>query len=254
MVRAERRAMQTNVILAGVGGQGILSIAYCLCNAALKRGLNFKQAEVHGMAQRGGAVVSHLRISPETVYSDLVPAGEADLLLSVEPLECLRHSHYLSPAGVAVASSSPMLNIGDYPDLDGVLKRIAEFPRHVLLDTAYLSVAAGSARSANMVMLGAGGRELGFSIAELQDHVRVLFAGKSDRVVEANCRALKVGALGAQLYREQLGQGRSYAEALRVIGETAPAELVERAENEIPVEVAGQRTAASGSPAVSAED
>ena len=245
--------MQTNVILAGVGGQGILSIAYCLCNAALKRGLNFKQAEVHGMAQRGGAVVSHLRISPETVYSDLVPAGEADLLLSIEPLECLRYAHYLSPSGVAVASSSPMLNIGDYPDLDGVLKRIAEFPRHVLLDTAYLSVAAGSARSANMVMLGAGGRELGFSIAELQDHVRVLFAGKSERVVEANCRALKVGALGAQLYREQLGQGRSYAEALRIIGETAPAELVERAESEIPIEVAGQRTAASGSPAVSAE-
>ena len=244
--------MKTNVILAGVGGQGILSIAYCLCNAALKRGLNFKQAEVHGMAQRGGGVVSHLRISPETIYSDLVPAGEADLLLSVEPLECLRYAHYLSPAGALAASSSPMLNIGDYPDLDGVLKRITKFPRHLLLDTAYLSVAAGSARAANMVMLGAGGWKLGFSIAELERHVRVLFTGKPDRVAEANCRALKVGTLAARLYLEQLQRGRSWAEALCAIGQTPPAELVRRAETEIPAEDGVDPAGASGSPTVSA--
>ncbi|HUU86001.1 MAG TPA: indolepyruvate oxidoreductase subunit beta [Phycisphaerae bacterium] len=243
--------MKANVILAGVGGQGILSTAYCLCNAALKRGLNFKQAEVHGMAQRGGAVVSHLRISPDTIYSDLVSYGEADLLLSIEPLECLRYAQYLSAGGSMVTSCAPVLNIGDYPELDGVLKRVAEFREHILLDTTYLSAAAGSGRAANMVMLGAGGRALGFSIAELEGQVRTLFSGKSERVVEANCKALRVGALAARLYRERLEQGRSYAAALRAVGEIAPAELVRRAEQEIPSDAADGQPAGDRSPTVS---
>ena len=240
--------MRVNVILAGVGGQGTLSIAYCLCNAALKRGLNFKQAEVHGMAQRGGAVVSHLRISPETIHSDLVPAGEADLLLSIEPLESLRYRHYLSPKGAVVASSSSVLNIGDYPDKEGLLARIAEHPDHVLLDTTYLAAAAGSGRAANMVALGAGGWKLGLAIAELECHIKTLFSDKSQRVVEANCRALKVGTLAARLYIEHRNSGMSCTEALANIGATPPAELVERAQHEIPTD------AVADPPALSAEE
>ncbi|MHC4063363.1 MAG: indolepyruvate oxidoreductase subunit beta, partial [Planctomycetota bacterium] len=173
--------MTANVILTGVGGQGVLSIAHCLCNAARKRGLNFKQAEIHGMAQRGGAVISHLRVSSEAIYSDLVPRGSADVLLAVEPLEALRQAHYLSPRGVMVSSSSPVTNIADYPDLHGVLERIAAFEQHLLLDANYLATVAGSSRAANMAVLGAGGWKLGFGLEELEEQVRALFAGQSGR-------------------------------------------------------------------------
>jgi len=221
--------MKANVILAGVGGQGILSIAYCLCNAALKRGMNFKQAEVHGMAQRGGGVVSHLRISDQAIYSDLIPEGTADLLLSVEPLEVLRYAQYLSPGGAVVASVTPVTNIPDYPALDGIVERITRFPQHCLVDGNHLGTVAGSGRAANMVLLGAGGCRLGFSLAEFEPHVRALFHSKSQRVIDINCRALQLGALAAKLYSEHVEAGRTPQEALQAVGEIPPAELTERA-------------------------
>lgn len=228
--------MKANVILAGVGGQGVLSIAYCLCNAALKRGLNFKQSEVHGMAQRGGAVVSHLRISSDQIYSDLAPQGSADLVLSIEPLESLRYGQYLSPTGMVVASSSPVRNIPNYPDLDAVLEQIAAFEQHVLVDAKQLATVAGSGRAANMVVAGAGSWRLGFGIEELEEQVRTLFASKSKRIAEANCQALRLGGLAARLYLEQRGAGRSCGEALQAIAEIPPAELIERAgqDNAVP--------------------
>ncbi len=136
--------MKQDIILAGVGGQGILSIAYVIDNAALKAGLNFKQAEVHGMAQRGGAVQSHLRLSDEPVFSELIPRGAADLILSVEPLEALRYIDYLAPEGRIVTSRAPLVNIPDYPELDEVLAEIRSLGNAVIIDTEALAKEAGS--------------------------------------------------------------------------------------------------------------
>jgi indolepyruvate ferredoxin oxidoreductase beta subunit len=221
--------MTKDMILAGVGGQGVLSIAYCLCNAAVKRGLKFKQSEVHGMAQRGGAVVSHLRISPDPIYSDLVAAGSADLLLSIEPLESLRYVHLLASSGSVVTSSSPVVNIPDYPNVNEVLDKVAEFSEHVIVDSKHLATVAGSGRAANMVMLGAGGWRVGFSMAELEVHVRALFANKTERVVKANCGALQLGRYAAKLYVQNRSSGKPYAEILEDIARIAPAELAEQA-------------------------
>ena len=107
--------MQTNIILAGVGGQGILTIAAVIDLAALKCGLTIRQAEVHGMSQRGGAVQSHLRISDHEIFSDLIAEGSADLILSVEPLEALRYLPFLSPEGRVVTATEPFINLESYP-------------------------------------------------------------------------------------------------------------------------------------------
>jgi len=221
--------MKANVILAGVGGQGVLSLAYCLGNAARKRGLTAKQSEVHGMAQRGGAVVSHLRISPQPIYSDLVPQGTADLVLSVEPLEALRYVHYLSPSGTVVASSSPVMNISDYPDLNELLERMAGLPHHVLVDANYLANVAGSGRASNMVILGAGGVTLGFSLEELDEQVQTMFAGKSERVLEVNRKALRLGTAAAHLYTEKRSAGATCVEALQGVASIPLGELLESA-------------------------
>lgn len=227
--------MTKNMILAGVGGQGVLSIAYCLCNAAVKRGLKFKQSEVHGMAQRGGAVVSHLRVSPHPVYSDLVGVGSADLVLSVEPLESLRYIDLLAPAGALVTSSSPVVNIPDYPDVNKVLDTVTEIPQHVIVDSKHLATVAGSGRAANMVMLGAGGWQLGFTMAELEVHVRALFAGKTERIIEANCAALHLGRYAAKHYVENRSTGMTFGKILEEIARIAPAELLEQAEADLAV-------------------
>ncbi len=154
--------MQKNIILAGVGGQGILSIAYVIDNAALDVGFHFKQAEVHGMAQRGGAVQSNLRYGDHPIHSDLVPTGRADLVLSVEPLEVMRYWHYLSPGGWVVSSVTPYVNIPDYPAVDRLIQDLAEFGRVVLVDSSLIARAAGNLRAQNMVMVGAAAPLLGF--------------------------------------------------------------------------------------------
>src|SRR4030066_1317941 len=152
--------MKQDIILAGVGGQGIISIAYVIASAALEEGLEVKQAEVHGMSQRGGAVQSHLRPSRARIWSDLIPLGEADLVLSVEPLEALRYVDYLRPDGMVITSRAPFLNIKDYPDVETLLGKIGEIPHHLILDSENLAKEAGSSRTQNMVLLGAAAGRL----------------------------------------------------------------------------------------------
>ncbi|MGB8953019.1 MAG: indolepyruvate oxidoreductase subunit beta [Candidatus Aminicenantales bacterium] len=182
-----------DIILAGVGGQGILSIAFVIDHAAIKEGLNIKQAEVHGMAQRGGAVQSHLRISSGPVFSDLVPRGEADMILSVEPLEALRYLDYLHPEGMVITSSAAFANIPDYPPLETVLERIRQVKRRIIVDSEKLAREAGSSKSQNMVMLGAASKYLIVSEESLREFIRVLFASRGDQLVETNFRAFQLG-------------------------------------------------------------
>jgi len=163
--------VKQDLIIAGVGGQGILTIAQAISTAALKRGLHVKQAEVHGMAQRGGGVQSHLRISDQEIHSDLVPTGQADLLVAVEPLESLRYVHYLNDDGALISSLNVFINIGNYPPVESVLQKIAAFPKHTLVDSERVARAAGSGRSSNIVMLGAASLFLELDTSELEEAV-----------------------------------------------------------------------------------
>lgn len=189
--------MKQDIILAGVGGQGILSIAFVIDNAALKQGFNFKQAEVHGMAQRGGAVQSHLRISEKPVFSDLIPRGAADMILSVEPMECLRYLDYLSPGGIVVTSRNPFVNIPNYPDVEKVLGAIDKITQKVLVDSDKLAKEAGSPKAQNMVMLGAASPYLILEEENLKKFIRVLFTPRGERMVEMNLKAFDLGRSSA---------------------------------------------------------
>jgi indolepyruvate ferredoxin oxidoreductase beta subunit len=191
--------MKQDIILAGVGGQGILSIAYVIDNAALKQGLSFKQAEVHGMAQRGGAVQSHLRLSNDPIFSDLIPKGGADMILSVEPLESIRYFDYLAPDGIVVTSSSPFVNIPNYPELDEILSKVQSVPKNIIVDSAKLAQEAGFARAQNMVMLGAASAHLILQEENLKKFIRELFQARGNKVVDINLRAFDLGRNSASL-------------------------------------------------------
>lgn len=189
--------MKQDIILAGVGGQGILSIAYIIDNAALADGLAFKQAEVHGMAQRGGAVQSHMRLSDGTIWSDLIPKGEADMILSVEPLEAVRYFDFLRPDGIVITSLTPYRNIPDYPDLDQVLEAVRKAPRSVIVDSEKLAKEAGTVKAQNIVLLGAASSFLILKEKSLLETIGTLFRGRGPTVLEANLKAFELGKKGA---------------------------------------------------------
>ncbi|HDJ22382.1 MAG TPA: indolepyruvate oxidoreductase subunit beta [Candidatus Aminicenantes bacterium] len=189
--------MKQDIILAGVGGQGILSIAFVMDIAALQKGWQFKQAEVHGMAQRGGAVQSHLRISTETIFSDLIPRGQADMILSVEPLETLRYLNYLNPEGFIISNCVPYTNIPDYPPMEKVLEKIKQSPRVKLLDAPSLAHQAGSSLTQNMVMLGAASTELIIEESYLKEGIKQLFKTKGEQIVAMNLKAFDLGRQAA---------------------------------------------------------
>ena len=186
--------MKQDIILAGVGGQGILSIATVIGSAALEQGLYIKQAEVHGMSQRGGDVQSHLRLSTDPIHSDLIPHGGADLIVSLEPMEALRYLPYLSPEGWIVTNSVPFQNIPNYPEVDQVLEALRKLPRVIIIDADATAKEVMSARSANMVLLGATSSVMGLLDPDkLRDGIRRIFARKGDAIVDANLKAFDAG-------------------------------------------------------------
>ncbi len=185
--------MKADIILSGVGGQGILSIAAVIGEAALKEGLYMKQAEVHGMSQRGGDVQSNLRLSDKPVSSDLIPIGQADLIISLEPMESLRYLPYLKKDGWLVTNSQPFVNIPNYPDMEKVNEELDKLPHKVVLDVEAIAKELGSPRVANIVMLGAATPFLGLSYDKIADGIRSIFARKSEDIVELNLKALQAG-------------------------------------------------------------
>ena len=185
--------MKIDIILAGVGGQGILSIAAVIGEAALKEGLHMKQAEVHGMSQRGGDVQSNLRLSDKPVASDLIPVGQADLIISLEPMESLRYLPYLKKDGWLVTNSQPFINIPNYPDLDKIMTEIEKLPNKVVLDVESIAKELGSPRVANIVMLGAATPFLNIHYEKIADGIRSIFAKKSEDIIELNLKALQAG-------------------------------------------------------------
>ena len=186
--------MKRDIILAGVGGQGILSIATVIGDAALNEGLYLKQAEVHGMSQRGGDVQSNLRLSSEPIYSDLIPKGGADLIISLEPMEALRYLPYLKEDGWIVTSSKPFVNIPNYPEIENVLAHVKAIKNHVLIDVDALAKEAGApAQAANMVLLGAAIPMLGIDHDKIVEGVKRIFARKGEAIVAANLAAIEAG-------------------------------------------------------------
>ena len=185
--------MKRDIILAGVGGQGILSIATTIGTAALKAGLHLKQAEVHGMSQRGGDVSSNLRIADHEIASDLIPYGQADLIISVEPMESLRYLPLLSADGWLITNTKPFINITNYPEMVDLMLEIEKINNHIALDADEIAKKLGSVRSANMVILGAASPFLEIDYAELQDAIRRIFERKGEEIVKLNLDALQAG-------------------------------------------------------------
>lgn len=186
--------MKKDIILCGVGGQGILSIATIIGEAATAAGLNLKQAEVHGMSQRGGDVQSNLRLSTETIYSDLIPQGECDVIISMEPMEALRYLPYLSKSAAVVTSTQPFVNIPNYPDEADIDAQLNKLPKVAKLNIEKIAKDMGSARSANVVLLGMAAPYIEIlSTEDLRAAVARVFARKGDAVVEANLKAFDAG-------------------------------------------------------------
>ena len=185
--------MKSDIILSGVGGQGILSIAATIGMAALENNLFLKQSEVHGMSQRGGAVQSHLRISEKEIASDLIPLGKADLIISVEPMESLRYLPWLSETGWLVTNTTPFINITDYPDMKVLIKEIESLPHHIAINADEIARQVKSPRSSNMVMLGASSPFLDLPYESLEIGIKKIFGRKGEKVVQLNIDALKAG-------------------------------------------------------------
>lgn len=185
--------MKKDIILAGVGGQGILSIAAAIGTAAISEGLFLKQAEVHGMSQRGGDVHSDLRISDKEIASDLIPEGRADMILSVEPMESLRYLPMLASDGWLITNTNPYVNIPNYPEVDTILAEIKKVKQHITIDANKIAAEIGSKRSANMVILGAAAPFIGLSYESLQKAIETLFGRKGEAVVNVNLKALDEG-------------------------------------------------------------
>lgn len=185
--------MKKDIILSGVGGQGILSIATVIGKAALKKGLYMKQAEVHGMSQRGGDVQSNLRISDKPIASDLIATGKCDLIISLEPMESLRYLPYLNKEGWLVTNSTPFINIDNYPSEETLKKELDKVPHKVVINVDDMAKEAGSARVANIVLLGATIPFLGIDYETMKQSVREIFERKGEAIVEMNLKALAVG-------------------------------------------------------------
>lgn len=186
--------MKLDIILSGVGGQGILSIATIIGEAATSAGIYLKQAEVHGMSQRGGDVQSNLRLSTEPIFSDLIPMGKADMIISMEPMEALRYAPFLSPEGWIVTSDKPFINIPNYPDEKALSDELSAMPHVLKLNIEQVAEEAGAPKSANVVLLGMAASLLKILSAEdLRAAVGRVFASKGDAVKEANFKAFDKG-------------------------------------------------------------
>jgi indolepyruvate ferredoxin oxidoreductase beta subunit len=189
--------MTFDIILAGVGGQGVLSVSAIIASSAMKEGLAVKQSEVHGMSQRGGAVLANLRLADRPIASDLIPRGSAALILSMEPLESLRYLEFLSEGGTVITATNPVANIPDYPPVDELLATIRSLPRALTVDAESLARKAGSARATNMVMVGAASALLPVAFDTIEHFVQTIFAVKGAKVVETNLKALRAGRAAA---------------------------------------------------------
>ena len=198
--------MKYDVILAGVGGQGVLSVASIIAHSALSEGYEVRQSEVHGMAQRGGAVISHMRIATGKIAGDLVPKGGADLIIAMEPLEGLRYVSYLKPAGIMVASANPFANIPNYPSIEEVHSSIKSLPNWRIVEASSLAKEAGLAKAVNTVMIGAASFFLPLKAQSMEKIISDVFSKKDASAVIANIKAFKLGQTAVKTAAAKAGK------------------------------------------------
>ena len=190
----KKKEMKKDIILSGVGGQGILTITSVIGLAAMNSGLRLKQSEVHGMSQRGGDVQSHLRISDGTIFSDLIPMGECDIIISVEPMEALRYIPWLSKNGWVITNAVPFENIPDYPPISDIISELEKIENHIIIDAGEVASRINSPLSGNIVVLGAASPYLEVvSSSSLEDAIRLFFSTKGEDIVEKNILAFNEG-------------------------------------------------------------
>ena len=187
--------MNVDILVAGVGGQGVISVSAVIAAAAQDEGLQAKMSEVHGMSQRGGAVVTDLRIADHPIHSNLIPSGQAAMILGMEPVEGLRYLGWLSPAGMLITSADPVINVPDYPPIERVLSVIRSVPGSVIIEAGRLAREAGSPKGANFVMVGAASIHLPLDAAGMEKQVYQAFLRKGERVAEENLEAFRAGRL-----------------------------------------------------------
>lgn len=192
--------MRKDIVLGGVGGQGILTIAATIGTAAVGSGLFLKQSEVHGMSQRGGDVMSNLRVSSNEIYSDLIPEGKADVIIGVEPMEAIRHLNMLKSDGWLITNKKPFINIPNYPDVESVLAEIEKLQHHVYLDADNIAKELGTVKAANMVMLGAAIPFIEMEFKFFEDALKVIFGKKGQEIIDLNIAALKAGIKEAEKF------------------------------------------------------
>jgi len=185
--------MKNDIIISGVGGQGILSIASIIGLAAVDNSLYIKQSEVHGMSQRGGDVQSHFRLSDKPIASDLIPFGKVDLIISVEPMEALRYLPWLSNKGWVVTNSVPMINIPNYPEVEKIIEEIKKTKNNIILDADAIAKETGSIKAGNIVILGAASPYIDIPFASIEQAVKTFFEKKGEGVISVNLKALKAG-------------------------------------------------------------
>jgi len=213
--------MKYDILIVGVGGQGVLTLSYILDNAAMSKGYHFKQSEVHGMAQRGGSVYSHMRISDRVIFSDIIPEGSAEMLLSLEPLEVMRYIQVLHPEGVVVTSSVPFKNIPNYPDEAELLNTLFKLRKIVLINSRYIAAKAQMTRAENIVLLGAATPFLPFKLEELSRHVKKVFEGK-DQIIEGNILAMRMGYNTGSFYKALLDSDVPPGVAFKLVSKLDP--------------------------------
>jgi len=222
--------MTFDLVLGGVGGQGVLSMAYVLDHAAVDAGLQLRQTEVHGMAQRGGAISAFVRMSDGPVLSDIIPEGRAQAVLSVEPLEALRYLNRLDPDGWVVTDVTPLVNMPGYPDPSALLEVLFRLPHLIAADATRLALKAGAMKAQNMVVLGMASPLLPLSVKLLEKHVQGLFAPRGERLVKANLAAFRMGVAAGAMTVELVNRGIPQGVAARVVSrlDFEPAPVTDR--------------------------
>ncbi len=185
--------MKYDILLCGVGGQGVLSVAAVIASAAMKDGLYVRQSEVHGMSQRGGGVQAHLRLSDEVIHGDLIPSGGADMILSMEPLESLKYLQWLKKDGALVTASEPFVNIPNYPDVEALYGAIKKIPNNAIVKTLELAKEAGNVKTENMVLVGAALKYIPVKKETVINAIKERFQTKDPRLVDINCKAIELG-------------------------------------------------------------
>ena len=197
-----RAAIITNILVCGIGGQGVMTAAEILAQAALAKGYDVKKSEVAGMAQRGGVVTSHVRFGAK-VQSPVITPGHADILLAFEAAEGARWSDYLRPGGLAMVNTirliPPVVSAGlfAYPD-DPVAQMRAAGIGVVDFDAGAIARSIGDLKLVNTVMLGAIADRLPFPAADLEEQIVGRFRARKPAMVEANRQAFAAGRAAAR--------------------------------------------------------